>query len=75
MKEQIANGETNLRTLGNILWEMGKFDLAEKYFIRLSEELSSDDPLLISSLYEDLGKIASQVGNYDMSVQWRQKTK
>ncbi|CAF0790317.1 unnamed protein product [Adineta steineri] len=72
MKQQIGNGETNLRTLGKVLWTMGKFDLAEGYFKRLLNELPSNDPLL-SSLYEDLGELASQTGDYDMSIQWHQK--
>ncbi|CAF1296714.1 unnamed protein product, partial [Adineta steineri] len=72
MKEQIESGEVNLRILGNILWEMGKFDLAEKYFTRSLKQLPSNDPLHIS-LYEDLGKLASQRGDYDMSMKWRQK--
>ncbi|CAF0847220.1 unnamed protein product [Adineta steineri] len=72
MKQQIDSDETNLRTLGNILWEMGKFDLAEEYFIRSLKQLPPNDPLYIS-LYEDLGKLASQRGDYDMSVKWCQK--
>ncbi|CAF3699654.1 unnamed protein product [Adineta steineri] len=73
MKHQINSEETNLRTLGKLLWKMGKLDLAEKYFNRLLQELPSNDPL-VSSLYEDLGELASQTGNYDMSVQWHQKS-
>jgi tetratricopeptide (TPR) repeat protein len=73
MKQQTEGEETNLRTLGTILREMGKLDLAEKYFSRLLKELPSNDPL-ISSLYEDLGKLASQRGDYDISVQWHQKS-
>ncbi|CAF4193173.1 unnamed protein product, partial [Adineta steineri] len=73
MKQQIENEETNLRTLGKLLWKMGKFDLAEKYFNRFLQELPSNDPLL-SSLYEDLGGLASQRGDYNMSVQWHQKS-
>ncbi|CAF0776970.1 unnamed protein product [Adineta steineri] len=72
MKRQIESGEMHLRILGNVLWEMGKFDLAEKYFTRSLQQLSSKDPLRIS-LYEDLGKLASQRGDYDMSMKWRQK--
>ncbi|CAF1394746.1 unnamed protein product [Adineta steineri] len=72
MKQQIEDGEMNLRILGNVLWEMGKFDLAEKYFTRSLQQLPSNDPLHIS-LYEDLGKLASQRGDYDMSMKWRQK--
>jgi tetratricopeptide (TPR) repeat protein len=73
MKQQIGNGETNFRTLGKILSDMGKFDLAEKYFTRLLKQIQSDDPLL-SDLYEELGKVASQTGDYDMSMQWHQKS-
>jgi tetratricopeptide (TPR) repeat protein len=73
MKQQIGDGETNLRTLAKVLWKMGKFDLAEKYFKRLLDELPSSDYLLCN-LYEDLGELASQTGDYDMSVQWHQKS-
>ncbi|CAF4106763.1 unnamed protein product, partial [Adineta steineri] len=45
---------------------------AQKYFTRSLEKLSPNDPLHIS-LYEDLGKVASQRGDYDMSMEWRQK--
>ncbi|CAF1181927.1 unnamed protein product [Adineta steineri] len=72
MKQQIENKEINLRTLGNVLWEMGKFNLAEKYFTRSLKQLPLNDPLHMS-LYEDLGKLASQRGDYDMSMKWRQK--
>jgi tetratricopeptide (TPR) repeat protein len=72
MKQQAGSGETNLRTLGNILWDMGKSELAERYFNRLLKELSPNDPLHIN-LYEDLGKLASQRGDYDKSMEWRQK--
>ncbi|CAF2209843.1 unnamed protein product [Rotaria magnacalcarata] len=72
MKKDLGSGETNLRTLGKILWKMGKFDLSEKYFIRLLNELSSNDPLH-EDLYQDLADLASQVGDYDKSVQWKKK--
>ncbi|CAF0723061.1 unnamed protein product [Adineta steineri] len=72
MKQQIKSKETNLQTLAKLLWKMGKLDLAEKYFNRLLQELPTNDPLL-SRLYKDLGGLASQTGDYDMSVQWHQK--
>ncbi|CAF4012957.1 unnamed protein product [Adineta steineri] len=72
MKQQIKSEETNLRTLGKLLWKMGKFDLAEKYLNRLLQELPPNNPLL-SDLYEDLGELASQTDDYDMSVQWHKK--
>jgi tetratricopeptide (TPR) repeat protein len=72
IKQQIGDGETNLRTLGKVLWKMGKLDLAEKYFKRLLNQLSLTDHLLCN-LYEDLGELASQIGDYDISVQCHQK--
>lgn len=46
MKQQIGDGETNLRILGKVLWKMGKLNLAEKYFHRLLKEIPLNDPLL-----------------------------
>jgi len=73
MKQQTGEGETDLRQLGKMLQEMGKVELAEKYFKRFLEELQPNDPL-ISNLYEDLSKLAAQRGDYDMSVKWRQES-
>ncbi|CAF5146746.1 unnamed protein product, partial [Rotaria sp. Silwood1] len=63
---------TCLQTLGKILWEMGKPNLAEKYFIRLLEQLPANDSLR-RHLYQDLGRLASHVGDLDKSMEWRQK--
>ncbi|CAF2228318.1 unnamed protein product [Rotaria magnacalcarata] len=73
IKEQFMSEETNLRTLGTVLWKMGKLDLAEKYFVRMLEEIPSDDPLVMD-LYQDLGQLTSQMGCYDQSIQWHQKS-
>ena len=73
MKRQNGTGETNLWTLGKLLWNMGKLDLAEQYYKRLIRELSPNEPSL-HSLYLDLGNIASQRGDYDESMQWHQKS-
>ncbi|CAF3807343.1 unnamed protein product [Rotaria sp. Silwood1] len=72
MKQKLGSGETGLRTLGRLLSTMSKFDLAEKYFIRLTEQLSLYDSLL-DDLYEDLGKVAAQAGNFDKGMEWRKK--
>ncbi|CAF4935073.1 unnamed protein product, partial [Rotaria socialis] len=63
-KQQLGSGETDLETFGKLLWEMGKLDLAEKYFIRFLEQLPLNNPLL-ARLYEDLAKVAAQKGDYD----------
>ncbi|CAF4177797.1 unnamed protein product, partial [Rotaria sp. Silwood2] len=72
MREKLGSGETSLQTLGKVLWEMGKPDLAEKYFIRFSKQLKPDDPLLVD-LYIKLGKLASQNGHYEKSIKWHKK--
>ncbi|CAF4725364.1 unnamed protein product, partial [Rotaria socialis] len=72
MKQQLGSGETDLETFGKLLWEMGKLDLAEKYFIRFLEQLPLNNPLL-ARLYEDLAKVAAQNGDYDKCMEWRQK--
>ncbi|CAF3682612.1 unnamed protein product [Rotaria sp. Silwood1] len=74
MKKQNGNGETSFWALGRLLKTMGKLDLAEQYYLRFLQELSSTDPSL-RSLYDDLSEIASQQGNYDKSVHWRQKSR
>ncbi|CAF4911822.1 unnamed protein product, partial [Rotaria sp. Silwood1] len=74
MKQQLGGGgETDLRTLGKVLWKMGKLDLAEFYLTRLLNQLLPDHPSL-GHLYEDLGEIAALVHDYDKSVEYKQKS-
>lgn len=72
MKKQNGSGPTNLQTFGKILWQMGKLDLAEKYFKRLLDEPSLNESVT-SILYEDLAQINSQKGDFDNSMKWRKK--
>ncbi len=73
MKNQSGIGETNFHTLGKLLRNMGKLDLAEKCYNRLLNELPSNNPLL-STLYAELSEIASQGCDYKKSVQLRKKS-
>ncbi|CAF3299344.1 unnamed protein product [Rotaria sp. Silwood2] len=72
MKQQLGNGHTNLQTLGRLLSDMSKFDLAERYFVCLLEELLPNDPLRID-LYQDLARVASQTSKFDQCMEWRQQ--
>ena len=72
MKDQNGNGETDLCTLAKIVWKMGKFNLAEKYYHRLINEIPLDG-LVLMKLYEDLSNITSHKGDYDASIQWYNK--
>ncbi|CAF1213759.1 unnamed protein product [Rotaria magnacalcarata] len=67
-KQQLGSGATDLRTLGQFLSEMEIFDCAEKYFIRLLEQLENDE-LRLGDLYDDLAKTASHKSDYDQSAQ------
>ncbi|CAF1298559.1 unnamed protein product, partial [Rotaria magnacalcarata] len=43
MKKEYDREETNLLSLGDVMFDMGKFDLAEKYYRRWLSELPSND--------------------------------
>ncbi|CAF4699048.1 unnamed protein product, partial [Rotaria socialis] len=51
---------------------MGMLDLADKYYRRFVNEISLNDPLRMT-LFEELGNIASQKGDYDKSIEWHKK--
>jgi len=72
IKKPIGKGETNLRVLAKILWRIGELKLAKEYFLRLLNQLSSNDPLHID-LYDDLANLTSQMQDYDMSVEWQKQ--
>jgi tetratricopeptide (TPR) repeat protein len=67
------NEETSLISFGNILHQMGKYDLAEKYFHRLINQLSNDHND-ISRCYHALGVLALIKDNYDLSLNWHEKS-
>ncbi|CAF1243350.1 unnamed protein product, partial [Rotaria sordida] len=75
MKKQYGgeNNEVNLLLFGEVLRQMGKYDLAEKFFHRLSNELPSNDSSL-SDLYYSLGLIMKDKSDYDSSLQWLHKS-
>ncbi|CAM4835114.1 unnamed protein product [Rotaria magnacalcarata] len=73
MKNKYDREETNLLSLGDVVRNMGKFDLAEKYYRRWLTELPSNDPSL-GGLYQRLGMVADAKGEYDTSLEWYQKS-
>ncbi|CAF3372789.1 unnamed protein product [Rotaria sp. Silwood2] len=72
MRIEYGNKKANLHLLGTVLWKMGNFGLAKKYFLRMINELPFNDPLLID-LYKDLSEIAAMTGDLDESIQYKQK--
>ena len=73
MREEFGYGETNLLPLGVILRDMGKFDLAEKYLLRMLKKLPANDPLL-DALYPTLGLVAKDKGNFNKCLYWFRKS-
>ncbi len=71
-KEIFGAEETSLGQFGNVLRCMGKFDDAEKYYLRLLKELPHDHQD-IASCYWGLGIVAFNKGQYDQSLKWHQK--
>jgi tetratricopeptide (TPR) repeat protein len=70
LKSETKNGETNMLSFGDVLWKMGKFSEAEKYYQRLLTELSGD----IAECYFALGNIAMENDDCDKSYEWHQKS-
>ncbi len=75
MKKQYGGGdnEASLHSFGDVLLQMGKYDLAEKMYRRLLAELSPND-LSLSGLYWSLGLVTEDKGEYDSSLQWFNKS-
>lgn len=74
LKSEINDGEKNLLVFGEILWKMGKFNDAEKYYQRLLTELSNDDYQQISECYYALGNLAMEKTDDNTSIEWHQKS-
>ncbi len=68
-----GNKEITLLSFGRVLHQMGKFDLAEKFYERYLKELPSDDPSR-SDVYYSLGVLMMNKGDYNASVQWFRET-
>ena len=75
MKKKLGdeNDEVNLRSFGQALRQMGKYDFAEKIYRRLLVELPSNDPSL-GDLYYILGIVTLDKAAYDSSLEWFQKS-
>ncbi|CAM4837065.1 unnamed protein product [Rotaria magnacalcarata] len=59
-------------SFGILLFKMGEYDKAEKYYNHLLTELPPDDKDL-GPCYHNMGMIANHKGNYDLSLKWFKK--
>ncbi|CAF1122140.1 unnamed protein product [Adineta steineri] len=67
LQNQYSLNSRGLLEFGNLLIDMAYFDHAEKYFIRLLKQLSSQHKN-IYKCYHGLAKISCEKGNYDLSL-------
>lgn len=72
MKTSNHSSAPDLSSFGNLLYKMGKYDLAEKYFRRSIAEHSSYDPDL-GRVFLNLGLIYTEKGDYTVSLQYYEK--
>ena len=63
----------DLLTFGKVLRQMGKYELAEKFYRRLLNELPSDDRIL-SSLYYSLGLVLKDKKELSPSLEYLNKS-
>ncbi|UJR13243.1 hypothetical protein I4U23_000265 [Adineta vaga] len=74
IKNEYGEGEqgSSLFSFGVLLFKMGHYDKAEKYYHRLLKELPNDHEDL-AACYHNLGMMKNHQGNYDESLQWFNK--
>ncbi|CAF3294366.1 unnamed protein product [Rotaria socialis] len=72
IKKQYSEEDVNLGTCAKLLWKLGKFNLAELYYMRFLKMFPPNDPL-VGKIYENLCELASQTGDYDKSIDLHKK--
>ncbi|CAF2895160.1 unnamed protein product [Rotaria sp. Silwood2] len=66
-----GENEVDLKSVGDVLQHMGKYDSAEKIYIDLSQKYSSDDTSY-SQLCFSFGMLYKERKNFDRSLHWFQ---
>ena len=72
MRNRNGIGATNMGSLGHVLWDMAKFDLAEKYYLRFLNE-NPPNNLLLHNVYRNLAIIACRNGASNRSLHYNTK--
>ena len=77
-RKQSFGNDNSLITLGHVMVEMGRYDLAETYYHESLNKISSRqgfryDQENTAVCYNSLGNIAQQREEYERSIEWYQK--
>ncbi|CAF2988083.1 unnamed protein product [Rotaria sp. Silwood2] len=73
IKREYNDQENTVFSFGSILYQMKKYDDAEKYYRRLLTEFS-DDYKQTGLCYYHLGRVYSGKGNYEDGMKWYEKS-
>jgi tetratricopeptide (TPR) repeat protein len=72
LKKEYYAKEMDLFSFGHVLCDMGSFDDAKKFYLRLLEDIPSDHQDL-ANCYHALGNVAADKGDCDLSLEWYEK--
>ncbi|CAF1013513.1 unnamed protein product [Rotaria sordida] len=64
--------EIDLFSFGQVLCDMGNFDDAKKFYLRVLDDLPTNDQDL-ATCYRALGNVAADKGDCDLSLAWYEK--
>ncbi len=73
LKSEYNEKENSLISFGDVLYKMGKFNEAEKYYSRCLHELSTDQNYT-ARCYYSLGVVAMEKDELDSSLTWLNKS-
>lgn len=72
LSKEYDGKDMDLFTFGQVLREMGSLDDAKKFYLRLLDDIPSDDQDL-ATCYRALGHVAADKGDCDLSLEWYEK--
>jgi tetratricopeptide (TPR) repeat protein len=73
LKNEYNSGENTMISFADVLFKMGKFNDAEKYYHLCLEESSPDDKYVVRC-YHSLGNVAMKKDDLDASLHWLNKS-
>ncbi|UJR30022.1 hypothetical protein I4U23_017567 [Adineta vaga] len=72
LKKEYSAKEMDLFSFGHVLYDMGNFDNAKKFYLRFLDDIPSDHQDLVTC-YHTLGEVAADKGDCDSSLEWYKK--
>ncbi|CAF0716457.1 unnamed protein product [Adineta steineri] len=72
LKKEYNDKEMDLFSFGHVLYDMGNFDSAKKFYLRFLDNIPPDHQDL-ANCYNTLGEIAVEKGDCNLSLEWFEK--